>query len=70
MPDARQTTQGKEHTPGHWTRCTGLHSIPDRPRRDDRNGGKRWGLAVCPKLSKSGQPETKKINTQKSVNTY
>jgi hypothetical protein len=38
MPDARQTTQGKEHTPGRWTRCTGLHPIPDRPRLDDRTG--------------------------------
>lgn len=25
------------HTPKRWTRCTGLHSIPDRPRRDDRD---------------------------------
>ena len=25
--------------PKRWTRCTGLHSIPDRPRRADRNGG-------------------------------
>ena len=30
------------HTPGHWTRCTGLHSIPDEPRRVDRDGGGRW----------------------------
>lgn len=30
------------HTPGRWTRCTGLHSIPNRPRRADRNGGGRW----------------------------
>ena len=28
-----QTMQGTAHTPGRWTRCTGLHSIPDRPRR-------------------------------------
>nr|DAF63356.1 MAG TPA: hypothetical protein [Siphoviridae sp. ctvI513] len=26
-------------TPGRWTRCTGLHSISDRPRRVDRDGG-------------------------------
>lgn len=26
------------HTPGRWTRCTGLHPIPDRPRLDDRTG--------------------------------
>ncbi len=30
------------HTPGRWTRCTGLHPIPDRPRQADRNGGGRW----------------------------
>ena len=28
------------HTPGRWTRCAGLHSIPDRPRRD-RSGRRR-----------------------------
>ena len=39
IPDARQTMQGKAHTPGRWTRCTGLHSIPGRPRRADRDGG-------------------------------
>jgi len=22
VPDAKQTTQGKAHTPGRWTRCT------------------------------------------------
>jgi hypothetical protein len=38
VPDAGQTTQGKAHTPGRWTRCTGLHSIPDRPRGGDRAG--------------------------------
>lgn len=37
-PDAGQTTQGTTHTPKRWTRCTGLHSIPDRPRLDDRTG--------------------------------
>lgn len=30
------------HTPGRWTRCGGLHSIPDCPRRADRNGAGRW----------------------------
>lgn len=29
-------------TPGRWTRCTGLHPIPDRPRGADRTGGRRW----------------------------
>lgn len=42
VPDTGQTTQGKAHTPGRWTRCTGLHSIPDRPRGADRTGGGRW----------------------------
>ena len=37
-----QTMQGTTHTPGRWTRCTGLHPIPDRPRRVDRTGGGRW----------------------------
>lgn len=27
------------HTPGRWARCTGMYSIPDRPRRVDRGGG-------------------------------
>lgn len=31
--------QGTTHTPGLWTRYTGMHSIPDRPRRADRNCG-------------------------------
>lgn len=46
MPDARQTTQGKEHTPGRWTRCTGLHPIPDRPRGAIGQGAGRW-TAQC-----------------------
>jgi len=74
VPDARQTMpaadRAQAHTPGRWTRCTGLHSMPDRPR------GVIWIAAgagergVCPKLSKSGQPKTSKISTQKSVNAY
>lgn len=28
------------------------------------------GRGVCPKLCKSGQAKTPKINTQKNVNTY
>ena len=43
VPDARQTMQGRAHTPGCWTRCTGLHSIPDRPRRSYR----RRALGAC-----------------------
>ena len=31
------------HTPKRWTRCTGLHSIPDRPRGNDRYGGMAMG---------------------------
>lgn len=38
VPDARQTMQGKVHTPRPWAPCTGLHSIPDRPRLVDRDG--------------------------------
>ena len=35
------------HTPGRWTRCTGLHSIPDRPRRCNRDGGGAKLSAQC-----------------------
>lgn len=45
-PDASQTMQGKAHTPGRWTRCTGLHKIPNRPRRADRTGGV-GGCSAC-----------------------
>lgn len=40
----RPPTAGRAptHTPKRWTRCTGLHSIPDRPRRADRTGGGCW----------------------------
>lgn len=31
------------YTPGHWTRCTCLHSMPDRPRRVDRDDGGAGG---------------------------
>lgn len=57
---ARQTTQGTTHTPKRWTRCTGLHSIPDRPRRVDRTGG---GRAVCP----IGHAQTGKIIVNKNI---
>ena len=39
------------HTPGRWTRCTGLHSIPDRPRRVNRDGGGAGGRAQCVRQS-------------------
>ena len=42
VPEPGQTMQETAHTPGRWTRCTGLHSIPDRPRGVDRNGCGRW----------------------------
>lgn len=40
----RPPTAGRAptHTP---ERCTGLHSIPDRPRRVDQDGGRCW--TVC-----------------------
>lgn len=37
------------HTPGRWTRCTGLHPIPDRPRGADQDGGRRW-MACNPSI--------------------
>lgn len=52
---ARQTTQGTIHTSGRWARCTGLHSIQDRPCRVDRNGGGVLGVS-----------ETVQIWTQRS----
>ena len=50
MPDAGQTMQGKTHTPGRWTRYTGLHSIPDRPRGADWDGGGVLGGAGNPSI--------------------
>ena len=43
------TGSSADHTrhgtqPGRWTRCTGLHSIPDRPRGVDQGGGGRWRI--------------------------
>lgn len=45
-------------TPGRWTRCTGLHSIPDRPRGADSTGGERWRVGSA--------SETVQIWTQRS----
>ena len=45
--------------PGRWTRCTGLHSIPDRPRRDNRTGR---GALDCLRIVS----ETVQIWTQRS----
>ena len=39
VPEPGQTIQGTAHRPGRWTRCTGLLTIPDKPRRVDRDGG-------------------------------
>ena len=42
VPDARADHArhgAPTHTPGCWPRCTGLHTIPDRPRWADRDGG-------------------------------
>lgn len=32
------TGRALAHTPGRWTRCTGLHPMPDRPHRADWDG--------------------------------
>ena len=56
------------HTPGCWTRCTGLHSIPDRPRWDDRTGcGALEGVAACPKLCRFGQCAVSKKSKRKNL---
>lgn len=53
------------HTPGCWTRCTGLHSIPDRPRRDDRTG---CGALDCLRnVSDRARPNGQKNKTYKYV---
>lgn len=50
----RRPRHAPTHTPGRWTRCTGLHSIPDRPRRADQDGGGSGERAACPKLCRFG----------------
>lgn len=47
--------QGRTRTPGRWTRCTGLHSIPDRPRGQIVTVRDAGGRGVCPKLCRYGQ---------------
>jgi hypothetical protein len=57
--------QGTTHMPGRWTRCTGLHSIPDRPRRDDRTG---CGALDCLRnVSDRARPNGQKSKTYKYV---
>lgn len=54
----RPPTAGRApiHTPKRWTRCTGLHSIPDRPRRADRTGGGCWSaVSVSDRALPNGQ---------------
>jgi hypothetical protein len=52
------------HTPKRWTRCTGLHSIPYRPRGADRNGGGRWRACT---LSDRARPNGQNNKTYKYV---
>lgn len=59
---ARQTTQGTIHTPGHWTRCTGLHSIPDRPRGAIGTAAERWRAWSV--------SETEQICTHSNMNDF
>ncbi len=58
-PELEQTTQGTTRAPGRWTRCTGLHSIQDRPCRVDRNGGGVLGVS-----------ETVQIWTHSNMNDF
>nr|DAF66868.1 MAG TPA: hypothetical protein [Bacteriophage sp.] len=51
------------HTPGRWTRCTGLHSIPDRPRRVDRDGA--GGLEGVCSASETVQNRTRQNQKNK-----
>ena len=57
------------HTPGRWTRCTGLHSIPDRPRGGDRYGGGAGWRGVRPKLCRFGHSAAAQKNIS-FVNTF
>lgn len=51
--------------PKRWTRCTGLHSIPDRPRRDDRTG---CGALDCLRnVSDRARPNGQNNKTYKHV---
>lgn len=55
--DRAKTRAGKyqgRQPPKRWTRCTGLHSIPDRPRGADQYGGGAGERAACPKLCRLG----------------
>lgn len=45
--DRPQQTTHQHDTPGHLARCTGLHSISDKPRRVDQDGGGTRGCAQC-----------------------
>ena len=42
MPKPGRANTRVGRPPKSWARCTGLHPIPDRPRRADRTGGGRW----------------------------
>lgn len=42
MPKPGRANTRADRPPKSWTRCTGLHSMPDRPRGIDRTGGERW----------------------------
>lgn len=50
------------HTPGHWTRCTGLHSIPDRPRGAIGTAAERWRAWSV--------SETEQICTHSNMNDF
>lgn len=73
VPDARQTTQGTTHTPKRWTRwtrCTGLHSIQDRPCRADRNGGGVLGVSETVQIwTRSNMNDFQHKNVCKTIDT-
>lgn len=68
VPDAGRIMQGTTHTPGRWTRCTGLHSIPDRTRRVDHTGGGCLGAGRVRNCADADRAHRRtNVNTKKCV---
>ena len=67
-PNARRRPRKARHTPGRWTRCTGLNSIPDRTRRADHTGGGRLGAGRVRNCADSDRAHRREnVNTKKCV---
>ena len=62
MPKPGRANTRVGRPPKSWARCTGLHPIPDRPRRADRTGGGRWRAWSV--------SETEQICTHSNMNDF